>query len=103
MWAVVEIEKKQYLVREGDKLEVERLKQKEGEITFENILLLVLDDKVSIGSPYVSGAKVIAEIKGEKKGKKIISYKYRRRKKSRWKKGHRQIYTHLIIKQIIPA
>ncbi|MCM8832091.1 MAG: 50S ribosomal protein L21 [Candidatus Omnitrophica bacterium] len=103
MWAVVEISKKQYLVKEGDSLEVERLKQKEGEITFENVLLLASDDKVSIGTPYVTGAKVIAEIKGEKKGEKIISYKYRRRKKSRWKKGHRQIYTCLLINKIIPA
>lgn len=103
MWAVVEISKKQYLVKEGDKLEVQRLKQKEGNIVFDKVLLLASDDKVDIGNPYVEGAKVVAEIKGEKKGPKIISYKYRRRKKSRWKKGHRQIYTHLLISQIKPA
>ncbi|MDD5194182.1 MAG: 50S ribosomal protein L21 [Candidatus Omnitrophica bacterium] len=103
MWAVIEIDNKQYLVKEGDSIEAERLKQKEGEITFDKVLLLVDDSSVTVGTPYVLKATVKATVKGEAKGKKVISFKYRRRKKSRWIKGHRQIHTLLAISRIIPA
>ena len=100
MWAVVEIGKKQYLVKKGDTLEVERLKEKEGEIVFDKVLLLVDKKKVSVGQPYLKKAKVKAKIQGEKKGEKVIVYKYKRRKKYRKKQGHRQIHTYLKISGI---
>lgn len=103
MWAVVEIDTKQYLVKVGDALGVERLQTKEGEVTFDKVLLLADDTNVSVGTPYVTGAKVKATVTGEAKGEKVLSYKYRRRKKSRWTKGHRQIHTLLTITRITPA
>ena len=103
MFAVVEIDKKQYLVREGDKVEVQRLKGQKGKVSFDKVLVLAQDKQVKIGTPYVTKAKVEAQIEGEKKDKKVIVYKYKRRKKYRRKRGHRQIYTILKITRISPA
>ncbi|MDD4955775.1 MAG: 50S ribosomal protein L21 [Candidatus Omnitrophica bacterium] len=100
MFAIVEIGKKQYFVEKGHTYKVERLSQKEGEITLDKVLL-VAGDKVDLGLPYVKGATVKAQINGEQKGVKVLSYKYRRRKKSRRIRGHRQIYTLLKISDII--
>ncbi|MFH1504698.1 MAG: 50S ribosomal protein L21 [Candidatus Omnitrophota bacterium] len=100
MLAVVEISKKQYLVQEGDSLQIERLKEKEGKIIFDKVLLLADDKKVNVGNPYVEKATVEALVEGEKKDKKIIVYKFKRRKKYRKKQGHRQIHTNLKIVRI---
>lgn len=101
MFAVVEIEKKQYIIQNGDILDVQKLKGPAGKITFEKVLLVANEGKVSIGTPYLSDAKVKADIQGQKKGKKIIVYKYKRRKKYRKKQGHRQKYTTIKITDII--
>lgn len=103
MWAIVEIGKKQYFIEEGQSLEVERLKEDKGEIFLDKVLLLACDEKVKIGTPYLDNVKVKAEIKEELKGKKIIVYKCKRRKKYRKKQGHRQIYTLLKILQIVTS
>ena len=100
MLAVVEISKKQYLVEKGDTLEVQRLKDQKDKVVFDKVLLLADDKKIKIGTPYVDKAKVEAQIMEEKKGKKIIVYKYKRRKKYRIKRGHRQIYTVIKITRI---
>ncbi len=100
MLAVVEIGKKQYLVKKGDTLDVQRLKEKAKKITLDKVLLLADDKKFKLGTPYVDKAKIEAEIQGEKKAKKVIVYKYKRRKKVRVKRGHRQIYTTLKITRI---
>ncbi len=100
MWAVVEISKKQYLVNKGDLLEVERLKEKENKVQFDKVLLLADKKTVKIGNPYVKGAVVKADVQEEKKGKKVVIYKYKRRKKYRRKQGHRQIHTPLKITSI---
>lgn len=103
MWAVVEIGKKQYMVEKGNALAVERLKEKEGEVFFDKVLLLVDGEKISVGKPYLDNVKVKAEIKEEKKDRKVLIYKYKRRKKYRKKQGHRQIHTILNISDIIPS
>ncbi len=103
MFAIVEIGKKQYFVEKGHTYKVEKLSQKEGDITFDKVLLIASDDKVDLGLPYVTGAKITAQISGEEKGNKVLSYKYRRRKKSRRIRGHRQIYTLLKISDIIAS
>ncbi len=100
MLAVVEIGKKQYLVKEGDSIEVERL-DAEGEISFDKVLLLADGEQVSIGTPYLDKVTVEAQVEGENKAKKIIVYKFNRRKKYRKKQGHRQIHTKIKIKRII--
>ncbi|MCF7895232.1 MAG: 50S ribosomal protein L21 [Candidatus Omnitrophica bacterium] len=101
MFAVAEIAKKQYIVQAGDILDVQKLKDSVGEITFDKVLLVSDQGKVSVGTPYVDGAKIKAEVEGEKKGKKIIVYKCKRRKKYRKKQGHRQKYTTIKITDII--
>lgn len=103
MWAIVEINKKQYLVEAGQTIGVERLPQKEGEIVLDKICLLADDKNVSVGTPYVAAAKIKAQVLGEKKGIKVLSYKYRKRKKSRRRRGHRQINTLLKIIEITPS
>jgi len=100
MFAVVEINKKQYLVEKGDTLEVQRIKDQKDKAAFDKVLLLADGKKVKIGTPYLDKAKVEAQIMEEKKGKKVIVYKYKRRKKYRIKRGHRQIYTAIKITRI---
>jgi len=101
MWAVVEISKKQFIVNKGDKVIAPLQEQKEGEITFENVLLLANDQDVKVGAPYVKGVKVTAKIEGEEKGDKVRIYKFKRRKKYRKTQGHRQKYTILTISDIV--
>ena len=101
MLAVVEISKKQYLVKKNDILEVQKLKEEKGKISFDKVLLLGDGKKVKIGTPYVEKAKVEAQIEGQKKSKKVIVYKHKRRKKYRKKQGHRQTYTILKINRIV--
>ena len=103
MLAVVEIGKKQYLVKKGDQLLVQRLKEKEGKITFDKVLLLSDEKKTKIGAPYLEKAHVEAEIQGEQKAKKVIVYKVKRRKKYRRRQGHRQIHTTLKITRIVAS
>ena len=101
MWAVVEIGKKQYIAKKGSVLEVERLKTaNKKQISFDKVLILADKKDVSLGTPYIKGAKVKAEILGEKKLDKVIIYKYKRRKKYRKTQGHRKIVTRLKISNI---
>jgi large subunit ribosomal protein L21 len=101
MFAVVEIAKKQYIVQNGDVLDIQKLKNPSEKITFDKVLLVANEGKVSIGTPYLFGAKVKADIQGQKKGKKIIVYKSKRRKKYRKRQGHRQKYTTIKITDIL--
>lgn len=101
MYAVIEVGGKQYCVREDDIIDVERQTVQEGKEIILNKLLLVSEDKkVRIGQPYLKDAKVVALVLKHLKGKKVTSFKYRRRKSSHWKKGHRQQLTRLEIKEI---
>ena len=89
---------KQYLVSEGDVIYVEKLDTPEKEeVTFENVLMV--DDVV--GTPNVSGAKVVATVEKQGKQRKITVFKYVPKKKFRKKQGHRQPYTKLTIKKIV--
>lgn len=102
MYAVIEVGAKQYSVKKGDTIEVERESAEKGkEITFSNVLLLSKDKKTEIGQPYLKETKVVATVLGGLKSKKTISFKYWRRKAKHWKKGHRQQLTRLKIKDII--
>jgi large subunit ribosomal protein L21 len=64
------------------------------------VLLVSKDKRIEIGQPYLKEVKVLAAVLGDIKGRKLISYKYRRRKASHWIKGHRQQLTRLKIKEI---
>jgi large subunit ribosomal protein L21 len=97
MYAVFKTGGKQYRVAQGDRLQVEKLPGNVGDnVTFDEVLLLG-GEALKIGKPLLSGAKVQAKITGQLLGKKIIVFKFRRRKNYRRKSGHRQPYTALEI------
>jgi large subunit ribosomal protein L21 len=101
MYAVFKTGGKQYRVEKGDRLRVEKVIGDIGSaITFDEVLLLA-GDALKLGRPLVSGAKVEAKIVGQGLGRKIIIFKFRRRKNYRRKSGHRQPFTALEITDII--
>jgi len=101
MQAVIRTGNKQYRVSEGDILDVEKLDVEPGkEAIFEEVLLVGTGDNLSIGTPLVAGAKVMAEVIDQHKGEKLIAYKYKRRKGYQRTVGHRRQLTRLKIKSI---
>ena len=97
MKAVIETGGKQYYVEEGTILYVEKLDAEAGkEVTFDKVLMV----NGKAGSPYVNGAKVVAEVVKHGKAKKVIVYKYNPKKNYHKKQGHRQPYTKVEIKSI---
>ena len=94
MYAVVATGGKQYKVKEGDILEVEKLAGDVGaEITFDRVLMVSDGDNVSLGQPEIDGAFVSGLIVEQGKEKKVIIFKRKRRKRFRRKNGHRQMFT----------
>jgi large subunit ribosomal protein L21 len=102
MYAVIKTGGKQYRVQEGDVINVEKvaLPKTKKEVTFNEVLLRVEDKDVTIGQPTIKGAKVNAEVLGSLRSKKIVTYKYKRRKSYHRTIGHRQDLLHLRIKEI---
>ena len=97
MYAVFRTGGKQYRVASGDSLRVEKLPGNVGDkVTFSEVLL-VGGDTLKVGQPLIGGATVEATIAGQDRAKKIIVFKFRRRKNYRRKQGHRQPYTALNI------
>ena len=102
MYAIIETGGKQYRVKEGDVLRVEKLNAEEGStVDIDRVLLLSKDGGVKAGAPYLKGAKVVLEIIKHGKGRKIIVFKYKPKKNYRRKKGHRQPFTEVIVKNIV--
>ena len=100
-YAIIETGGKQYRVAPGDVIDVERLEAEPGEtINFERILLVSNDDGVTVGSPLVAGAKVVATVENESRGKKIIVFKHKPKVRYRRKNGHRQWFSRLAIQEI---
>jgi len=97
MYAVIKTGGKQYRVAEGQRLCVEKLPGAAGDQVSLDEVLFVGGDTPKIGQPLVKGAKVSAEIVDQGRGKKIVIFKFRRRKNYRRKTGHRQPYTELKI------
>src|SRR5690554_3925992 len=94
MYAMVEILGKQYKVEKGSVLKVDKLDVEAGkELEFDSVLLVKSEGKLSLGTPYVKGAKVSALVEGHGKDKKLIVFKFKRRKDYRRKQGHRQQYS----------
>lgn len=103
MYAVIETGGKQYRVQAGDKFRVERLAGEEHyEILFDKVLMIgdAETGEVRVGTPYILGASVRAEIIAQARDKKIIVFKYKSKKNYRRKRGHRQYYTEVVIKEI---
>ena len=104
MYAVIKTGGKQYRVAKDELLEIERLPGENGAtITFDHVLMLGGDAGATIGAPFITGAKVMAELVDQTRGPKLIAFKKRRRKNSRRKKGHRQDLTLVRITSIVAA
>lgn len=101
MFAVVKTGGKQYKVAQGDKVQVEKLEVEAGKTVELNEVLMLCDgDKVTVGTPFVSGAKVTAEVVSQERSGKLIVFKKKRRQNYRRKNNHRQAYTVLTITAI---
>jgi large subunit ribosomal protein L21 len=101
MYAVLETGSKQYRVSAGDRLEVERLATEVGQaVTFDRVLLVNNEGKVSVGSPTVPNAAIVADVVEHIRGEKKIAFKMKRRKGYHKAIGHRQELTVLKIKEI---
>ena len=101
MYAVVVTGGKQYRVQEGDVIYVEKLEADvETSIELGDVLALGKEDGLVVGTPVVEGAKVFAKVLEQGKAKKVIVFKYKRKKDYRRKQGHRQPFTKLQIEKI---
>lgn len=94
MFAVVETGGKQYRVSPGEELRIERLDGSKGDtVTFDRVLLVGGEGEARVGTPIVDGAKVTGSVVHQGRHKKIVVFKYKKRKRYRVKTGHRQPYT----------
>ena len=101
MYAVLETGSKQYRVTPGDTLEVERLAIEAGQpVTFDRVLLVNNEGKLSVGTPTVSSATVVGDVLEHIRGEKKVSFKMKRRKGYHRTVGHRQELTVVKIKEI---
>ncbi|MDH2326238.1 50S ribosomal protein L21 [Falsirhodobacter xinxiangensis] len=104
MFAVLKTGGKQYTVRAGDILRVEKLAAEAGDKVQFNEILMVGGDNVTVGVPFVAGAAVQAEVIAQIKGEKVIHYVKRRRKHSSQRtKGHRQHLTLLRVTDVLAS
>ena len=101
MHAVVKTGGKQYRVKEGDVLRVEKLGLEQGaKVELDEVLMVSNGEDIKIGTPFLKGAKVSAEVMSNGRAKKVKIMKFRRRKHSMKQMGHRQSYTEIKIKSI---
>jgi len=94
MYAVVATGGKQYRVQEGDTLRIEKIPGEVGsDVAFDQVLMVSDGDDVKVGQPVIENAVVNGTIVEQGKGRKILVFKYKRRKRYRRKQGHRQLFT----------
>ncbi len=102
MYAVLETGSKQYRVSAGDTLKIERLPIEAGKpVTFDRVLLVNAEGKITVGSPTVAGATVEADVVEHIRGDKVVTFKMKRRKGYHKTIGHRQELTVVKVKEII--
>ena len=101
MYAIIETGGKQYTIKQGDKVRVEKLPGNTGDdITIGTVLAINDGEHMVTGSPYVTGASVVGKVLAQKKADKVTVFKYKRRKDTKKKKGHRQLYTEFLVEKI---
>ena len=101
MYAVVRSGGKEYRVSKGDLIRVEKLKGTAGDqVVLKDVLMVSDEGQVQVGTPHLTNAVVTGQIVQEAKGKKVLTYKMKRRKNYRRMKGHRQTYTYLRVEDI---
>ena len=103
MYAIIRDRGMQYRVEQGQVLSIDLLDEAEpgSQIELGEVLLVGDGEGVKVGSPLLSGALVRAQVLGEKKGEKIIVFRYRNKKRYRRRTGHRQRYTQIKISEIV--
>lgn len=101
MYAVIKTGGKQYRVAQGEEVKVERLGGDVGDaVTFDQVMLASDGDTTQVGRPFVDNAKVMGRITRQDRDRKVLVFKYKRRKGCRRKKGHRQAFTQVRIEEI---
>ena len=100
-YAVIKTGGKQYFVQSGDVIQVERLPYDQGDsVKLTDVLLLSTDGDIKVGTPFVDGVSVDAQVEENARGKKIVVFKYKNKTRYRRKQGHRQEYTELKITKL---
>lgn len=104
-YAVVLTGSKQYRVEPNSLIEVEKIElpQERREVILDKVLLVRDGEKVQVGTPWVEGAQVVCLHEGDFRSKKVISFKFKRRKATKRKVGHRQSLTRLRVKEIVTS
>jgi large subunit ribosomal protein L21 len=101
MYAVIETGGKQYQVKAGDEVFIEKLDvNAEDAVTFDKVMAVSTDDGIKVGAPYVEGATVSAKVLKNGKSKKVTVFTYKPKKGEKRKMGHRQPYTKVVIEAI---
>ena len=101
-FAIIQTGGKQYQVSPGDLIDVEKLPQEVGAtVALDDVRMVAHQDGLLVGSPQVEGASVVAEVRDQLRGPKLIVFKYKAKTRYRKKNGHRQSYTRLLISQIL--
>ena len=102
MYAIFKNGGKQYKVQDGDILLLDKMNlEPKSEITFDEVIMVVSDTTCKVGTPFVEGAKIQAVVINEGRGKKVITFKKRRRKDSKTKRGFRRDFTRVRITKIV--
>ncbi|MGD0915633.1 MAG: 50S ribosomal protein L21 [Thermodesulfobacteriota bacterium] len=101
MYAVLKTGGKEYRISKGDLIRVEKLGGKVGDpVEIKDVLMVSQEGQIQVGTPYLTNAVIVGEIVQEIKGRKVLTYKMKRRKNYRRFKGHRQTYTYLKVNDI---
>lgn len=100
MLAIIKTGGKQYLVSPGKKIKIEKIGEEGKNIIFGQVLLYQKGKSIKIGTPFVKGVKVVGKILESGKGKKIIVFKYKAKKRYKKKTGHRQLFNLVEISKI---
>jgi large subunit ribosomal protein L21 len=101
MYAIIRTGDKQFRAEPGMKLRIPSLDAEVGDtVTFDEVLVAASESGVAVGTPTVEGARVLGEVIGHGRDKKVIIFKWKRRKNYRRKKGHRQGFTEVRISEI---
>ena len=102
MYAIVEIAGQQFKVSKDQKVYVHRLANEEGaNVSFDRVLLIDNNGAITVGAPAINGASVEVKVLKHVKGDKVIVFKKKRRKGYKVKNGHRQLFTQIVIENIV--
>ncbi|HMB17478.1 MAG TPA: 50S ribosomal protein L21 [Candidatus Paceibacterota bacterium] len=100
-FAIIKTGGKQYKVKEGDVLNIEKIDKEEGdEVVFDQVLMKSDDGDFEIGTPVIKGSKVSAKVLSHGKGEKVTIFRYKPKNRHRRKVGHRQPYTKIEIQSV---